>query len=186
VKNDTEKNDSFLHSLKLMKYSLLLLASLVVGSAKAQSLAGRRAMDEKYGFRDVRFETDSTAIPGIKHAFDAGVRRFYTRPTDKLRIGDGELEALYYVFVSGKLSEVVLSMDGTTNANAVYGALKAEYGTPNVMGSEHAGVWNSSSSLITYDRRPGGKVDVHFSSKAMEKVRREATKDAGKKAASDL
>lgn len=180
---------SLLYFLKMLRPMKLLpvILLLSVASANAQSFAGRRKMDEKYGFRDVRFESDSTSISGLKHAFDQRGERYYERPTDNLHIGEAELKAIYYVFVNGKLSEVDLMIEGATNTNAVYAALKEEYGpvyTIPYSGGQMG--WTSGTEQILLGTGGTQQQVIRFLSRKMIKEARDVKKASAKAASSDL
>jgi hypothetical protein len=170
--------------MKLLAFSLFLLSA---GSIQAQSLAGRRKMDEKYGFRDARFETDSTAMSGLKHAFDQAGLRYYERQTDNLHIGSADVANIYYGFAASKLCQIVLFVNGTASANAVYAALKEEYGPIYKLHTQDGMGWTSSTEVISMEEKASsGQTLFRFASRKMKDLEKEVRKAAAKKAASDL
>ena len=170
---------------------LLLVCFLLVEELQAQTVGAgeaKRRMDAKYGFRDVRFEVDTTSIPGLRRAFVLPPNVFYTRPADNLTVGEAKLHTILYGFVNGKLSQIVLETKTLVNTNPVREAFQAEYGTGCTvctgMGDYY---WGSDKERISIDvNAVTGDGRVVIRSKAMAKVENDAAKQAAKKAASDL
>ena len=172
--------------LPLLLSAVALLLVFHPKAVLAQNGPGRRKMDEKYGFRDVRFETDSAAISGLQHAFDQAGLRYYERSSDNLHIGGAEVSNIYYAFAAGKLCQVALFVDGVANSNAIYEALKEEYGPIYQLVGQPDKGWTSNAEVISMERRVGGRTIIRFASRKMKDLERQAGKLAAKKAAGDL
>lgn len=172
-----------------MNYTLpiLLLAALPSLAQHVSPNESKRRLDAKYGFRDVRFETDTASISGLQRAFTSGVTTFYERPTDSHTVGTTTLDHIYYGFVEGRLAEVVLRSTIQNNGFDLVKAYQAEYGEGCTVCSQGDYYWGSDKTRLSIQlNRAAGDVRVRMWSKAMEKVEDAAAKKAGKQAARDL
>ena len=111
--------------MHLLKKSLLPLAAALCLSwaAAAQSVAD---LDTKFGFRDVKFETDTSAIEGLAPAESTASKYTATRPADVRKVGKATINSITYGFFEGKLYEVTLVAKGLTNSHALR-RLRVEY-----------------------------------------------------------
>jgi hypothetical protein len=167
---------------------LLLCLCLLPGLVFAQ---GKKALDEKYGFREMKFESDVSAYPDLVKlpVEDAnGPQQLYTRPSDQLKVGDATLSAIVYEFYNGKLATVTLETVGTNNTIALQDALRAQYGPgyPALKFTDEV-LWTSSKVRMYYRRNSiSGDGRVRMASKEMDKQREQGAKQGAKAAKSDL
>lgn len=170
----------------MLKICALLLLASPVFAQQVSAGESKRRMDAKYGFRDVRFETDTTAIPGLKHVFTIAPVRYYHRAADTLKVGAAQLASISYGFVGGKLSEVVLQTKGGFNTTPIREAFQAQYGEGcTVCGPNY--YWGSNKERIEIRINPisqDGTFTIY--SKALAKREKAERQQLGKKAASDL
>lgn len=112
------------------RYALLVLVVLLrLNPVIGQSLNN---LDVKNGFRDISFETHISAEIGMR--FSATDKTFpqikqYTRPADKLTLGQAELYDIIYSAYKGKLFGVRLEFDNGEAAK-IFKALTEIYGEP--------------------------------------------------------
>jgi len=174
--------------MKTLSCLLFVFAALPGFAQRVNPNEAKKKMDAKYGFREVRFEADTTTISGLQRAFKTGVTVYYRRPADNLTVGTATLASIYYGFVEGKLAEVLLETKGFENTNAVREAFQAEFGEGcSVCGGRGDYYWGSDKERITIDvDTANGDASIMIVSKPMLKATAVATKKAGKKAASDL
>ncbi len=163
----------------------------IAASAHAQRVSpseSKRRMDAKYGFRDLRFETDTTAISGLKRAFTTGATVFYRRPADNLTVGTATLKSLLYGFVNGKLSRIALETQSVINTTPVREAFQAEYGEGCTVCKTFGDYyWGSDKERISLTINPiSGDALLFIYSKPMAKLEDAAKKKAALKATSDL
>ncbi len=137
-----------------MKKSLLTLAAalLVAGAAHAQSAA---ALDTKYGFRDLKFETDTSAIEGLVRVEATPLKLIASRPTDSHKVGSATIARIDYGFYQGKLYEVTLTTKGLVSSHALREALESQYGEGKLvatMGQDRN--WDGQEVRLTYREDP--------------------------------
>jgi hypothetical protein len=182
----------FLCSLVAMKRLLpllFLLCSLVAQAQKNKSLVpSPRALDEKYGFRDVRFETDTTAITGLKLLSRDKETSFYLRPSDSKKIGEAELNTIVYAFYKGHLMCVMLKAKGEENATTLLDVFTAQYGAPQKTGAYLVKYqWDGQKSYIMYESsKANGETTIRLYSRIMAKQMVADQKEKAKSASADL
>lgn len=131
--------------------TLLLAAHLSFGQAARPGTISYPALDEKYGFRDVRFETDTTQIKDLKAIERKGNRTVFVRPTDSNKVGDAKVARITYGFYKGQLADVILTTKGIESSRALLAALEGQYGSGIAVatGSQDK-VWNGQRVRMTY------------------------------------
>jgi hypothetical protein len=170
-----------------MKKLLLTLAvaALAGGAARAQSAAD---LDTKYGFRDLKFETDTTAIEGLERVEATPLKLTAKRPADALKVGKATISSITYSFYQGKLYEVTLLTKGLVNSKALREALESQYGegTPiNAVSQDRD--WNAKQVRLTYREDPAyHNGTIRFTHKKLNEQLQQAQKSVKKAAASDL
>ena len=67
-------------------------------------------LDQKYGFRDTRFEMPISALKGLVMLLpeESKYVKTYIRPNDKLLVGNAQLNKIVYQFYKGQLHIVAL------------------------------------------------------------------------------
>ncbi|WP_139252396.1 hypothetical protein [Hymenobacter psychrotolerans] len=138
-----------------MKF-LSALASLLMLSAAPvlaqQTPASLQALDETYGYRGARFESDTSVFRDLALAEKAGQTRYYRRKSEPKTLGEGEVADVTYGFYQGKLSVILLKTQGLDNSRAVLAALqqKAGAGTrASVFAQRYA--WNGKKVHMSYE-----------------------------------
>lgn len=172
--------------MHLLKKSLLPLAAALCLSwaAAAQSVAD---LDTKFGFRDVKFETDTSAIEGLAPAESTASKYTATRPADVRKVGKATINSITYGFFEGKLYEVTLVAKGLTNSHALRDALEGQFGEGTLVSA--AGQdrnWDGKLVRLTYREDPAfHNSTVKFVHKKLNEKQQAAQKSV-KKAESDL
>jgi hypothetical protein len=110
---------------KLISLTFLLALTIVI--SQAQNL---KALDDKYGFRDYKFETDVNQFENLKlmEDEDEGLTKFYIKTDENLKIGDYDVETIAYFFYKDKLCGVILRVEGYINSKGILAALQELYG----------------------------------------------------------
>jgi len=111
-----------------------------------------RTLDENYGFRNARFEKDTSVFKDLALAEKAGNTRYYRRKSEIKKLGEGEVADITYGFYKGKLAVIVLKTQGAKNSRAVLAALQQQVG-PGVQGSPFAQrySWNAKLVHMSYE-----------------------------------
>lgn len=160
------------------------LWALTGPAAVAQQAASDiKTLDERYGFRGVRFESDSSALPDRVLAEVGGTTRYYRRTTEVKTLGEGELAAVRYGFYKGKLALVILETKGLANSRAVLAAIQQEYG-PGTRSSPFMQrySWRGKAVTLSYDENTASNDAIIFlSSKKLRAQQLKAEYDAAKK-----
>lgn len=104
----------------LDKYAAMIKAAPVVAG-----------IDSRGTFRDLALGTKCSTVPGFTVAKEASNWKSYSRATDKLAIGTGELKSIRYVCVDDSLRVVLMSVpEGSVVAVAT--AMVGTYGKPSI------------------------------------------------------
>ena len=167
-----------------MRMTLLLLCLFAAGGARAQSLAGRHKMDEKYGFRDVRFGTPVSAFSNLilfKNNEDVKV---YKKRGENLSLGSYKLNGVAYSFYNSELMGVVCAVTGQLNVAGVKKMLGAAYGPPTKAGTKEE--WVSEKVRIQWLPLGAGYAFVTAESIPLMAKKQASSAALDKKAASDL
>ncbi len=170
-----------------MKNYLLTIAAalLTAGAAHAQSAAN---LDTKYGFQDLKFETDTSAIKGLAPGTETAPFRYATeRPADSKKVGGATINRIEYAFFQGKLYEVTLITKGLTNSHTLREALEGQYGEGSLVST--AGQdrnWDGKQVRLTYREDPAfHNATVRLTHKRLAEELAKAQKSQ-KKSGSDL
>jgi len=175
----------------MKRLSLLALTLLAGFATHAQSV---KELDNKYGFRDLKFGTDTSAVEGLVAVERRGDRVVYTRPNDKLKVGESTINRITYTFDRGKLVSIQLTTNRTAsqpnnmaNSRALRNALEEQYGEGERVGEQDRN-WKGERVLMIYREAPAYyDAKVRISTKEFEesnKLNNKVMKT--KKAASDL
>lgn len=133
--------------------TLLCLLALPTAHLYAQDRASSiQALDETYGFRGARFETDTSAYRDLALAEKAGQTRYYRRTGESKQLGSGQVADITYGFYKGKLAVVMLQTNGLGNSRAVLAELQQQAG-PGIRRSPYMQryAWNGKRVHMSYD-----------------------------------
>jgi hypothetical protein len=169
-----------------MKKLLCLLAFGLVSAASvhAQSVAD---LDTKYGFRDLAFETDTSAIEGLTLGESSNFKLLAQRPADNKKVGGATISKIEYSFFQGRLYEVTLTTKGLVNSHALREALEGQYGEGELVSTAGQDKnWIGKRVRLTYREDPAFHNGVvRFTCKKLAEELAKSQK-SGKKASSDL
>jgi hypothetical protein len=144
------------------------------------------ALDDKHGFRDLKFGMTLKQIPGLsKPTREAGLT-LYTRASDSLKLGRAALLRIRYGFKSGRLVAVLVDVMGAENSKAVLEALQAAYG-PGEQENRfiESYMWNGQK-VIMHFRQPPLQRNSYFVLTDRDYMVQEATKQLDEAANADL
>jgi hypothetical protein len=112
-----------------------VVMALLLGCSTAAPLP---ALDKEYGFKGLKFETDTSAVPGLVPVRWESVTDdiipprilsgTYTRPTDTLTAWGYPVQRIAYTFYRGKLSCVFVTVQGEETLSNIVRAMQASYG----------------------------------------------------------
>ena len=85
-----------------------------------------KALDEKYGFREAKFEMSLNSFKNLVEIEPNS--NYYESPTENLKIGEYDLYSINYLFYKGQLSSINIVIKGSTNRDGVLKILQIAYG----------------------------------------------------------
>lgn len=168
----------------ILSLALLLCGPIV--SAHAQS-AQVKVLDEKNGFRDLKFGSPVGQLQGAVLVKEQGQIAAYSRPSDALKIGEATISAIYYVYYKGRLMSVRLFCTDANNGRTMMDGFVMQYG-PGYQRNKYIESYSWSGELVsmTYEQDASGKSLLEMESKPIADERlADHFKDA-EKAKSDL
>jgi len=151
-----------------------LLLMLLFGCSTATPLP---ALDKEYGFRGLKFETDTSAVPGrVPVRWESVTDDIipprvldgtYVRPTDTLTAWGYPVRRLAYTFYRGKLSCVFITVQGDEVLSNIVKAMQASYGEgQGTLGREsNERLWTGRKVEIDTRHFDGGLPDYYVPSK---------------------
>ena len=171
----------------------ILLKSIFLGAMLLFDVFACRAqapeLDKKYGFRDLSFGRDVSTISGLIPAMSSLEHTWFTRPTDKLQIGDAPLTSIRYRFYKNRFYTVEITAPYSSDSPLLK-ALQAAYGSGYQYEFYKNVAWeaNGSRAVITYkEDKTAGTVKVEMWSSEVGAQMEYDTKEAAKaKAKADL
>lgn len=171
-----------------MRKTLVLLALLTGPPLFGQETAFERALqtvpvspEVKTGFRDVKLGTRPTA--DMKQFFnEGGDITMYTRPSDKLVVGDVSLKVISYVFFQNRLMLIGLS---TQYPEDLLKVLQASWGRGTETGDGYVWKGADGDTVAMYSSDPNGPT-LEFQSQRVGADSRHAREARDKKAKKDL
>lgn len=118
-----------MHSKLLWVLSLTLLLMGGPAPTSAQTKPGTvQALDDKYGFREVKFGTPLSAFSDLTPYKQEGDRQMYQRKKENLFLGKYRFNNITYTFYRGKLSAILCTVTGLDNVRGISQALQRAYG----------------------------------------------------------
>lgn len=169
----------------LMKTLITLFFLFVATTSFSQSID---KLNERYGFRDAILESDIKTFKGMQLLESDGLFKYYTRPTDKLYIGDNKLETIIYSFQNGKLNAITFATKGSSNSKGVLNVLTDQYGKghqDNPLIENYT--WQSSRVRMTYTENSiTNNAQIMIMSMYMANEYRKYKEESAKRAADDL
>ena len=141
----------------------LLLAS---GPASAQK-PGFLSLDNKFGFRDLKFGADTSELSGRRFVMRGNEMTYYVRPADSPFIGSCEAHIMYGFF-KGKLMNITLTSIGMGSGKALLYALQYVYGVPEKkLPYLERYTWDGYQVFITLNMPDGNQSEAVIASRAM-------------------
>ena len=164
---------------------LLLLLTSQRAHAQHQST---KALDQKYGFREMHFEADTTEFTDLVFSGKDKDTRLYTRRNDFDKVGEALVDKIEYAFYNGKLLRVTVKAKGASNLTALYEALQAQYGKGAYLPNHiKAYTWASKRVAVVYDENTiSNTASMITWSKVLEAQRQQAEARAAKEASQGL
>lgn len=111
-----------------MKIKLMMMALLMCFGFNSfgQNL---KKLDEKNGFREVKFNTGIKSIPNLQFIGNGEPNiKFYKKTNEILMIGDYKLKSITYVFYKEILCGIIIETEGYSNSRGILDLIKSLYG----------------------------------------------------------
>lgn len=167
-----------------MKKTLTLLALISFIGAGAQTL---EQLDNKNGFRWMKFGMDESQFKGTKDGLTDGVQ-FYHKKNDTLKIGDAEFFSIKYAFYGGKLYSVFILGKGYSNYKSILQTLSQAYGAPSQPNEYITKFywWGDKVSQVLNYSEITDDITIAIISKTIDDQKKIDEKNKSKKAVGDL
>jgi hypothetical protein len=173
--------------MKSTLYFLLLMLGAGTVAAQEAAKPSTAALDDKYGFRDARFETDTTAFKDLHRMSGnpSGIEAYW-RDSAPQTIGEAHIKETAYFFYKGKFLGVLLTTDGASDSQALLRALNASYGDGKAI-SAYQFEWVTKRVAMSFRQKPVSGVAETFIISQVMKAQQDADNAVkAKKAAGDL
>lgn len=144
-------------------------------------------LDEKYGFRSVKLESDFSTFEDMVLKEKEGSIDFYTRTSDELTIWNYSIEPILYGFYKNKLLAIAISTKGLSNSRGVLEVLQAQYGQGYQKNRYIKDfVWDGQKTRLTYNENSiTSDSNIMIISKDLSKLMFKEEGESAKKAAAD-
>lgn len=132
----------------LLAFCLVLVVCSTHGQGQTRPFS--QALDDKYGFRDLRFGVPKSEIAGLLLVGADGDNSLYKRASDDLQIGEAAVSSITYCFYKDKFYAVQIAAPAA-NFNALLSALSSAYGKPYVSNKYR---WRGNTAGLTLEESP--------------------------------
>ena len=86
--------------------------------------------NEPDGFRGIKWGTNLSELPDMVLTEDVGDEKFYTRKSDKMKIGEADIGRISYRFYKNRFCGVLVGFTGSSNFTKLKAVLFDQYGQP--------------------------------------------------------
>lgn len=131
-----------------MKYIYLSILLLISSQIFGQGL---KVLNERYGFRDAKFEMSIESFPNFIKLYDDKYADAYINSNENLKIGDYTVKGIFYMFYKGKLSQIIIFTEGYTNTLGLLSILQQAYGS-GYNSDKYFIYWSSKKVQLVYKR----------------------------------
>jgi hypothetical protein len=108
-----------------------------------------KALDDKYGFREMKFETLFNSIKNLVKVEEG----FYKSTTEDLKLGDYQLNEVVYSFYKDQLYIILIKVKGVINSNGVLKILQQAYGSGYQSNRYiESYLWNGQKTIMSYEQ----------------------------------
>lgn len=150
----------------------VLFATIIILSFCNFKYYGNENEENKYGFRDLKFETPIDSISNMKviDSLSHGEMVYYFRKNDTLKIGDYALQYIHYAFYKRQLAQVIIRTIGYDNSEGVLNILRYNYGPP-LQANEFKQnfYWKQVTKSVLYDENEiTNNAFIYFSSNELQ------------------
>jgi hypothetical protein len=171
-----------------MKRIALLLTVFMVALSTVSFAQNLKKLDEKNGFRDAVFGTDTTVYNDLVEVERDGNTIYYKRSSENLVVGDFQLETVTYGFYKGKLSTIIVSTKGYSNSRGLLQVFNTQYGRgyqDNRYMEKYT--WRGKNVLMSYNENSAtNDANIFMWSKQLSDQEALDKKNAASKAAGDI
>lgn len=171
--------------MKTIKLAVLVISVLITNALTSQN---KKILDEKNGFRELKFGVSIDSVSNLNLVEDAGLDKYYEKTNDKLTIGDFVVKSIHYGFYKGRLDLVIIKTVGYTNSKGVLAVFENQYGSgykSNQYIEKY--YWFGKTVTLTYDENSiNNNATIFMSSKMFAELRKADEQAATNKAKNDL
>ena len=115
--------------LSLISLLLLIFSSVLVGQNRENKEAGLKAIDEQYGFLNIKLETPLSAFKGLIK--QDGDKSCFKVTQAELTLDKYKFEGVYLTFYKDLVTTIELETKGWNNTNGILGILQETFGEGN-------------------------------------------------------
>ena len=105
---------------------LVMISSVLAGQNRNNPEAGQKALDEQYGFLNIKLESPLSSFKGLK--LEDSEKAVYKATQSDLKLDKYKFESVYLTFYKESLTTIELETKGWNNTNGILGILQEAYG----------------------------------------------------------
>lgn len=153
--------------MKKLMFTPFLFIALIVNAQE-----NKEAIDQKFGFRNVKLETKLNEFPQFKKIEYGDGYTFYENPKEDKHLGSYELDNVTYVFYEFTLAQIMIQSKGLINSDGLLKVLQELYGK-GFKGNQYIDryLWKGNKASIYYNKNSitDDALIVIFSNKLKDK-----------------
>ena len=156
-----------------------LLVGVVTAENSAQPVPGSLTnLDERYGFRDLKFEQSFQSCSGMVVIEEDGDMKFCTRKNDSLQMAGAKLKSIEYGFYRNQFANVTVIAATEFDGEMLLKSLEADYGpgrkAPRNITKFY---WFGQKVLVDYTSTGTGSASFGMWSKPLQALRQSQKED---------
>ena len=113
----------------LLSLLILIFSSILVGQNRENKEAGLKALDDQYGFLNIKLETPLSEFKGLLK--EDGDKPCFKVSQTELILDKYTFEAVYLTFYKDQVTTIEFETKGWVNTNGILGILQEAYGEGN-------------------------------------------------------
>lgn len=144
--------------------------------------------NEPDGFRGIKWKTNISELTNMKLMEDDRNTKFYVRKNDKMKIGEAEIERVYYRFYKGRFSGVIIIFTSSSNLSKIRETFFQLYGSginPNQLMENYYWIGSNVNIALEY-KEIIGKGTIVYQYNPITTEEKADSKTKAKEGAGDL
>lgn len=105
---------------------IILISAVLVGQNRQNKESGLKALDDQYGFLNIKLETPLSSFKGLIK--QDGDKACFKATQTELELDKYMFEAVYLTFYQDLVTTIELETKGWNNTNGILGILQESYG----------------------------------------------------------